>query len=162
MGSELLIRQVEPEDIGHLWPIIEDNSDHNREAFITRVMEKRMLDGHFIPVALWNGAVAGYAWVHDYGPHIRVGHRTARMNDLFVHPDYRRRGIGRELVMAAAGWCEDRGVRWLQWQASAKAVSFYERLGYKGDPCPDPDHPFFEIRFEQSGWKSKPEGAENP
>jgi hypothetical protein len=33
----------------------------------------------------------------------------------------------------------------IYWQASPKAVVFYERLGFKGDPCPQPKYPFFEI-----------------
>lgn len=143
----LLIRHAEPDDISGMWPIIEHNSDHNKELFIDRVMAKISLEDHYIPVALLQSKVVGYAWVHDYGPHIRVGHRTARMNDLFVDDNYRRQGVGRELFFAVRSWCESRSVRWLQWQSSERAVPFYESLGLKGDPCPDPGHPFFEIEF---------------
>ena len=44
-------------------------------------------------------------------------------------------------------WARKERVNWLQWQASESAVKFYEKLGYSGDPCPDPEHPFFEIEF---------------
>jgi GNAT superfamily N-acetyltransferase len=145
--EELLIRHVEPDDIVGMWPIIEHNSDKNRDLFINRVMQKRVLEDHYIPVALLNNKVLGYAWVQDYGPHIRVGYRTARMNDLFVDAEHRRKGTGRELVFAVKRWCEGRNVKWLQWQSSEKAIPFYESLGLKGDPCPDPGHPFFEIEF---------------
>jgi hypothetical protein len=36
---------------------------------------------------------------------------------------------------------------WMEWQASRDALGFYEHLGLVGDPCPDQEHPFFEITF---------------
>jgi GNAT superfamily N-acetyltransferase len=78
---------------------------------------------------------------------LRTGARTARLHDLFVTPDHRRRGIGSALFLAVKTWAERRGVRYLEWQASRAALPFYERLGYTGDPCPQPDYPFFEIEF---------------
>jgi hypothetical protein len=39
-------------------------------------------------------------------------------------------------------------VRYLQWQAhESRAAPFYQRLGYQGAPCPQPDYPEFEIDF---------------
>jgi GNAT superfamily N-acetyltransferase len=145
--EDLIIRHVEPNDISGMWPIIEHNSDKNRDLFINRVMQKRLLEEHYIPVALVHNKVCGYAWVHDYGPHIRVGFRTARLNDLFICEEYRRKGLGQQLFLAVRRWCETRNVKWLQWQSSEKAIPFYESLGLKGNPCPDPGHPFFEIEF---------------
>lgn len=147
-NTDLIIRHVEPEDIEGMWPIIVKYSDKDKEAFLDRVLQKRELDDHYIPVAILDNKVLGYAWVHDYGPHIRNGYRTARLNDLFVDEQLRRSGIGRELFNSVRIWCESKNVKWLQWQSSEKALPFYERLGLKGDPCPDPGHPFFEIEFE--------------
>lgn len=143
----LIIRQVTIEDIEGIWPIVMDNSDNDKEAFISRVKTKMGMEDHYIPVAKMENKIVGYGWVQDYGPHLRVGHRTARLNDLFVLENYRNRGIGRFIFQSIDEWCKERKVRWLQWQASEKAVSFYERLGYKGERCPDPDHPFFEIEY---------------
>jgi hypothetical protein len=48
---------------------------------------------------------------------------------------------------AVVEWASPR-VRHLQWQAhETRAAPFYERLGYRGSPCPQPDHPEFEITF---------------
>lgn len=97
--EDLIIRHVQPNDIPGMWPIIKNNSDQNRDLFINRVMQKRLLEDHYIPVALVNNKVVGYAWVHDYGSHIRVGFRTARLNDLFVDEDHRRKGVGQQLFL---------------------------------------------------------------
>ena len=44
-------------------------------------------------------------------------------------------------------WASHR-VRYLQWQAhESRSASFYERLGYRGDPCPQPEYSDFEITF---------------
>lgn len=102
---------------------------------------------HLLLVAERDGSLLGYVWAQDYGPHLRSGHRTVRWNDLFVDQRARRQGVGRALFIEVEAWARKRGVRWLQWQASESAVGFYERQGLKGDPCPDPTHPFFEIEF---------------
>jgi GNAT superfamily N-acetyltransferase len=101
------------------------------------------MDDHYIPVA-----IVQYAWVHDYGPHIRVGHRKASLNDLYVLEQCQRQGVGKHLFIAVKQWCKTRNVKWLEWQSNESAVPFYEKLGYKGERCPDPDHPEFEIEFE--------------
>ncbi len=62
----------------------------------------------------------GYAAVQDYGPHLRLGdlHRIARLHDLYVHPDHRRRGTGKALMDTAAAWAATR-VRCLEWPAGS-------------------------------------------
>lgn len=113
-------------------------------ARFDRIVES---DDHFIVLAFDGNVPVGYAWAQDRGPHLRSGWRNARLHDLFVAPAHRRRGIGRRLFVTAQAWTRSRGVRWLEWQASRDALGFYERLGVNGDPCPDPEHPYFEIDF---------------
>lgn len=98
---------------------------------------------HFVGVAEAHGRVIGYAWAQDYGPHLRSGEAIVRIHDLFVDPDERRRGAGAALFSHVRDWASERGATYLQWQASHDAIPFYRALGHIGDPCPDPDHPFF-------------------
>jgi hypothetical protein len=50
-------------------------------------------------------------------------------------------------VSAVTEWAAER-VRYLEWQAHhERSAPFYERLGYSGQPCPQPDYPTFEIDF---------------
>jgi GNAT superfamily N-acetyltransferase len=114
-------------------------------------------DDHVLLVAVTDGeaSVLGYAWAQDYGSHLRSGKSVARLNDQFVAPTYRRSGTGTRLFVSVVRWVEERGVTWLQWQASSAALPFYERLGLAGDPCPDQGHPFFELDFAQADWKTQ-------
>ena len=96
-----------------------------------------------------DGELTGYAAVQDYGPHLRAGddHRVARLHDLYVRPDRRRAGVGRALMAAVSQWA-GRRVRHLEWQAHGeRAAPFYERLGYRGEACPQPEYPTFQVDF---------------
>jgi GNAT superfamily N-acetyltransferase len=146
--TEFHIRPAREGDAGALWPLLEAMGLTDSAAAAQGRL--RALAGgadHYLPVA-WAGTTpVGYAWAQDYGPHLRTGQRAARLHDLFVTPAWRRRGAGAALLVATVAWAGGAGIRWLEWQASAGAIPFYERLGYSGDPCPDPTHPFFEIEF---------------
>lgn len=144
----IVVRRAAGSDWPELWPLLEamgktDTAERVRARFESCCRS----DEHMIAVAVVDGAVAGYAWAEDRGAHLRSGWRTVRLHDIFVAPDQRRRGIGRKLFESVTEWAQRREARWLEWQASNEAVAFYERLGLRGDPCPDPSHPFFEIEF---------------
>ena len=70
-------------------------------------------------------ALVGYvnlAW--DGGVH-------AFLLDPTVHPAYRRRGIGTELVRRAAGVARERGIRWLHVDYVAELEGFYLGCGFR-------------------------------
>jgi GNAT superfamily N-acetyltransferase len=141
-------RPARPEDWDEILPLLEgmEGVDIRSDATARQRFEHIVQSpDHYLPVAVDGEHLVGYGWVQDYGPHLRTGARTARLHDLFVVPERRRRGIGLALFLAVKTWAERRGVRYLEWQASRAAIPFYERLGYTGDPCPQPDYPFFEI-----------------
>jgi len=115
------------------------------EEVAERIHRIGTLPDHLLCVAGRCGGLIGYAWAQDYGPHLRTGEAIVRIHDLFVEPGMRRRGVGKELFTYARRWAAGRGATYLQWQASRDALPFYAALGLAGDPCPDPEHPFFEI-----------------
>ena len=78
-------------------------------------------------VALDGDTVAGY-----------VGSQSvldeADMMNIAVHPDYRRQGIGRDLVLALAEALQKKGIRGLMLevrQSNAPAIALYEQLGFQ-------------------------------
>jgi len=142
----IIIRPVQDDDWPAVWPLLREMGKTDAEARVReRVEQVGRRDEHFLTVALHGTSIAGYAWAQDYGAHIRSGQSTVRMHDLFVAPSYRRCGVGTQLLGAVTAWATERGATWLEWQSGQAALSFYERLGLTGDPCPDPEHPFFEI-----------------
>lgn len=106
-------------------------------------------EDRFVPVAQAGGELVGYAEAQYYGPALRRSFGVARMHDLFVLPAWRRRGVGTALVDAVQQWAQARpSCRFLEWQAGAEAVAFYEARGLRGDRVGDyPDYPQFEIEF---------------
>lgn len=105
-----------------------------------------------IVVAEHRGELRGYAAAQDYGPRLRASTagRFGRLHDLYVVRDHRRQGIGRKLMDTVESWASGR-VAYLHWQAhEERSAPFYERLGYRGDPCPQPNYPEFEIVYPQS------------
>lgn len=99
-GDELdvVIRPAGLDHIPALWECLRARAD-NLEAFTARARGKIASGGDCLLIALVGGAVVGYAWAQDYGPHLRDGYRTARFHDLFVVEPLRRHGIGNRKIL---------------------------------------------------------------
>ncbi|WP_280837529.1 GNAT family N-acetyltransferase [Micromonospora sp. A200] len=150
-GAPVTVRPLGSADWPALWPMLRDMgvTDEPPEAHRARYLYLLADPRWVILGAEAGGDLLGYAAAQDHGPHLRGGdeHRTARLHDLYVRPELRRGGVGRSLLAAVREWAATR-VRHLEWQAHhERAAPFYERLGHRGDPCPQPDHPTFQIHF---------------
>lgn len=75
--------------------------------------------------------VVGFAfYFHTYSTW--VGRESLHLEDLFVRPSHRKRGIGLALMRALARVAVERGCRRFQWQVldwNTPAIRFYESLG---------------------------------
>jgi GNAT superfamily N-acetyltransferase len=77
------------------------------------------------------GQILGVA-VLAYRPNIPAGALFASIEDLYVRPEARRRGVGRALLIAANERCAARGVSYVEVQVEDEAAeSFYASLGYE-------------------------------
>jgi GNAT superfamily N-acetyltransferase len=92
----------------------------------------------------------GRGWVSESGGRI-VGFSVADLAArniwaLFVHPDYERRGLGRQLLDHAVSWLLDEGVEaiWLTTAAASRAEGFYRAAGWRAVST----EPNGELRFE--------------
>jgi ribosomal protein S18 acetylase RimI-like enzyme len=83
-------------------------------------------------VAEQDGAVVGFAtWAEAGG--------IAELEDLFVDPDYRRRGIAIALVSRIARALRARGAERLEVTANPHAMEFYRAAGFTGDGTAETD-----------------------
>jgi GNAT superfamily N-acetyltransferase len=100
-----------------------------------------------IAIAVAGGPAVGYALAQDYGPNLRLRFTIGRVHDLYVAPDLRRRGIGRMLMEFVFAWASSRPEPMiLDWQASPRAVAFYQALGFEADRIGDyADYPGFSL-----------------
>jgi diamine N-acetyltransferase len=83
------------------------------------------------------GKCVGLATVHlrdapRFEAFIRQQH--AVIDDLIVHPDWRRRGIARRLYESCEEWARERKASWIEvnvYDFNAEAYDFYTSLGFK-------------------------------
>jgi GNAT superfamily N-acetyltransferase len=104
----------------------------------TIVTEDDMLRDGFGPrpkfralIAEWDGQTAGYALFFEFYSTFQ-GRAGIFLEDIFVRPQFRKNGIGGELLarVARIAWEEDYFcVRWevLDWNQSA--IDFYKKVG---------------------------------
>lgn len=82
-------------------------------------------------VAEWEGELAGFAlFFTNYSTFLTQP--GIYLEDLFVRPEYRRRGIGTALLRYLAGLAQAREAGRLEWSVlnwNQSAIAFYERLG---------------------------------
>ncbi|MCC6195970.1 MAG: GNAT family N-acetyltransferase [Burkholderiales bacterium] len=78
-----------------------------------------------------DGEAAGFAiFFHTFSTFL--GRRGLWLEDLFVYPRFRGRGLGRELLTAVAQIARDRGCGRFEWAVldwNEPAVAFYEGMG---------------------------------
>jgi GNAT superfamily N-acetyltransferase len=84
-------------------------------------------------IAEWRGEPAAFAvYFHNYSTF--TGRAGLYLEDLFVKPEFRRHGIGQQLLAHLAKIAVDRGCPRFEWVAldwNQSAADFYETLGAK-------------------------------
>jgi len=114
------------------------------------LLEEALREGETVPEAFANGLrkaveagevevlaartearILGVA-VLAYRLNISAGGRFASIEDLYVRPEARRRGIGRALLRAADERCAKHGISYIEVQVEEeRAEAFYVALGYE-------------------------------
>ena len=136
----LNIRKATPADIPLILQFIRELAEYEHapeEAVATSEDLRR--DGFsgeprfFVEIAEWDGEPAGFAlWFFNYSTW--QGKAGLYLEDLFVRPRFRRKGIGKALLVHLAGVAIEKGCGRYQWQVldwNTPAIKFYESLGAK-------------------------------
>ncbi|TDR23745.1 GNAT family N-acetyltransferase [Marinicella litoralis] len=73
-----------------------------------------------------------------FGRVVSDGVLYAMIYDLIVHPDYRNRGLGTELLKNLLNACEAANIRSIQLFSAKGKVVFYEQRGFVARPADAP------------------------
>lgn len=97
-------------------------------------------------LAYYNGEACGFTQLYFTFSSVSL-QPSLILNDLYVNPSYRKKGIGKELLMVAKDYCRKNGYKGLALETAIDnpAQELYERLGWKKDShcfhyfwtCPD-------------------------
>ena len=134
----LVLRPAERSDVPAILALIRELAAYEREPQAAVATEEDLLrDGFgaaprfFCLMALWDGEVAGFAfYFHNYSTW--QGRWGLYLEDLFVRPKLRGRGIGKALFVELARIAVREGCGRFQWQVldwNEPALKFYEKLG---------------------------------
>jgi GNAT superfamily N-acetyltransferase len=138
MASMLSLRPATRDDVSTLLRFIRELADYEREPDAVVATEEDLLrDGfgdaprfHAI-LAEWEGTPVGFAF-YFFQYSTWTGRPTLYLEDLFVTPGHRKRGIGVALMRRLAREALRAGCKRFQWAVldwNEPAFRFYEALG---------------------------------
>jgi GNAT superfamily N-acetyltransferase len=127
-----------PEDVPAILGFIRELAGYEREPDAVVATEADLLrDGwgetprFKALMAEWDGEVVGFA-LYFWSYSTWVGHHGIRLEDLYVTPTMRGRGIGKALLARLARIAVDEGCTRLEWDVlewNTPAIAVYERVG---------------------------------
>jgi diamine N-acetyltransferase len=134
----LEIRPARPGEAGLVLALVRELADYERlahEVDATEAMIEAALFGPnprlFCDLAIRDGEPIGFAlWFYNYSSF--RGRHGLYLEDLFVRPAHRGRGIGKALLVRLARRCRDEGLARFEWAVldwNAPSIAFYESLG---------------------------------
>ena len=134
----LNIRKATPDDIPLILEFIRELAEYERapeEAVATPGDLRR--DGFsgeprfYVQIAEWDDEPAGFAlWFFNYSTWL--GKPGLCLEDLFVRPRFRKKGIGKALLVHLARVAVEKGCGRYEWQVldwNTPSIKFYESLG---------------------------------
>ena len=139
-GRRLRVRLATADDVVQLAALIDElNEDQQEET--GRVSAETIRRDGFGPrpefrvlLAELDGAPAGFAlFFHNFSTF--HGRRGLYLEDLYVRPAFRARGIGRQLMRHLARTAVERGCARFEWSVldwNTDAIAFYRELGAVG------------------------------
>ena len=132
------VRPAVPDDAPLVVDLIRGLAEYERLAHECHATEERVRESVFGPepdaevvIAELDGRPAGFAlFFHNYSTFL--ARRGLYLEDLFVYPEFRGRGVGRALLAHLARLAVERGCGRFEWWVldwNAPAIGFYESLG---------------------------------
>ena len=134
----LAIRRARSDEAGLVYAFVRELAEYEKlshEVAATEADIAEALFGDspvlFCDIAEWDGEPAGFAvWFVNFSTF--SGRHGIYLEDLFVRPALRGKGIGKALLMHLARQCVANGWSRLQWAVldwNAPSIEFYKSLG---------------------------------
>lgn len=134
----LAIRAARPGDGALIFALVRELADYEKLSAEVDATEGKIAAALFAPqprlfcdIAEWRGEAAGFAtWFLNYSTF--RGSHGIYIEDLFVRPAYRGRGIGKGLMASLARRCIDQGYGRCEWAVlswNAPSIAFYTSIG---------------------------------
>jgi diamine N-acetyltransferase len=138
IGGSLTIRPVRQGEAALVLQFIRELAEYEKltgACVATEAMIAAALFGKtpqaFCDIAEWEGAPVGFAlWFLNYSTF--AGTPGIYLEDLFVKPAHRGKGIGKALMAQLARRCDENGWSRLQWAVldwNTPSIDFYKSLG---------------------------------
>jgi GNAT superfamily N-acetyltransferase len=134
------VRPATIEDVPRILELVHELADYEREPdaveatqgdFVAALFPPAGTPTTFAHVAEVDGDVVGMAvWFVSFSTW--TGRNGIWLEDLFVRPSHRGAGLGRDLLVALAQVCVERGWRRLEWWVldwNEPSIGFYRSLG---------------------------------
>jgi diamine N-acetyltransferase len=134
----ILLRPAQSGDVGLISDFIRELADYERLSHEAEAspadLSAALFCRHprvFCELAEWDGEPAGFAlWFYTFSTF--KGRHGIYLEDIYVRPAHRGRGIGRALLARLARRCAAEDLGRLEWAVlnwNAPSIAFYERLG---------------------------------
>jgi GNAT superfamily N-acetyltransferase len=132
------VRPARPDEAPLVLAFIRELADYERLAHEVDADEEAIARALFGPaprvfadIATWNGEPAGFAlWFYNFSTF--RGRHGIWLEDLYVRPAFRGRGVGKALMAALARRCVDEGLARLEWWVldwNTPALEVYRSIG---------------------------------
>lgn len=134
----LAIRPAAPADAALIFSFIRELAEYEKLTTDVATNETEIASALFGPnprvfcdIAEWNGKPAGFAlWFYNFSTF--RGRHGIYLEDLFVRPDFRGKGIGKALLANLARRAVAEGCARVEWWVldwNTPSIAFYQSLG---------------------------------
>lgn len=138
MNTELIIRKAEEKDIPNIISLIKELAEYEKLLQMVVITEENLQkvlfgENKFVEVLLaeYDGVLAGQAlFFNNFSTF--VGKPGIYLEDLYVKPEFRSKGIGKALLMQIISIAKERDygrVEWCVLDWNKPAIDFYKSIG---------------------------------
>ena len=132
------LRSATPSDTGVIFSLIRELAVYEELLHAVDATEAMIGDAlfgvaprAFCELAEWDGEVAGFSlWFYNFSTF--RGRHGIYLEDLFVRPEFRGRGLGKALIVSLAQRCVTENLARFEWSVlnwNAPSIAFYKALG---------------------------------